>query len=79
MPERWIIRSAVTVLLDGTEVMASEIVGPAPPVGEDLELVRADECERYREALEHIIESCEHSSPTIHAYGYIAHVARRAL
>lgn len=39
-------------------------------------LVRAT---RLRGALEHVIESCEHSSPTIHAYDYIAHSAREAL
>src|SRR4051812_12738988 len=37
------------------------------------------EVARLRAALEHVIESCEHPSPTIHAYDYIAHVARQAL
>lgn len=44
----------------------------------DLKALGAER-DRLRAALEHIIESCEHSSPTIHAYDYIAHSAREAL
>lgn len=42
-------------------------------------VVERDDNARLRAALEHIVEACEHPSPTIHGYGYIAHSAREAL
>lgn len=38
-----------------------------------------EERDRHRKALEHIVESAEHPSPTVNTAAYLAQVARDAL
>lgn len=56
-----------------------EALGRIAELPYESEMELQGEIANLRVALEHVIEACEHSSPTIHAYDYIAHSARRAL